>query len=143
MKRRETVLLAFLCCAIPSILLLFPTFEVWGEFGWIEMTGFNLFYQLKYKSRMIDTCTIKTGSFSYFYRSFTPLLPYIIITFCYTRIIMTVKKIQKTVHQHTPKKLSECRQKSVDHEALEHKNSICSRDQESSLNFTVGLILVR
>ena len=50
------------------------------------------------------TCTIINYNggqiFSYFYRSFVPSLPYLVIVFCYSSILATFRRVQHKMDKH-------------------------------------------
>ena len=77
-------------------------------------------------------------TFSNFYRSFVPAFPYIIIIFCYTKIVMTFRSVQRTVATHRPKLSTISRQATF--VSAERRDRVM--DQESSLTVTVAAILV-
>ena len=39
LKKTQTIIFSLLCCFFPSSLLLFPVFKIWGELGYMELTG--------------------------------------------------------------------------------------------------------
>ena len=105
----------------------------------------SICFQFKFP---LGTCTIINGhgglSFSYVYRIFTPIAPFIVIKYCYIRIIYTVRKVHHNISTRVPKKISKSSSSStifhktstlVHQETITnfHSNTSTSYDPESSL----------
>ena len=59
----------------------------------------------------VGTCTIINynggRAFSYLYRSLVPSLPYLIIVFCYSRILVTFRRVQRRIDKHRASVISQ------------------------------------
>ena len=79
-------------------------FNRWGDYhDWHGSTNLiRVLYKARHNFRFSGTCTIVKGpggySCAYFVRSFFPGFPYLVIVFCYVKIIRSVKATRRISH---------------------------------------------